>query len=138
MATPFAIDFLDHVALRVKDLQVSARWYEKVMGLTPYHVPEWGEYPIFLLAGKTGVALFPASSEDSTLPAATKGPGIDHFAFQVSNENFEKSKAWFSEQEIPYQVRDHHHFLSVYLQDPDGHTVELTTLVGKAADFYKN
>jgi len=138
MATPFRIDFLDHVALRVKDLEVSARWYEEVMGLTRYRLPEWGEYPIFLLAGKTGVALFPSKTGGIASPPATKGPGIDHFAFQISNESFEKAKAWFTELKIPYEVQNHHHFLSVYVQDPDGHTVELTTLVGKAADFYKN
>ena len=137
MATPFTIDFLDHVALRVNDLEVSARWYEEVLGLTPYHIPEWGAYPIFLLAGKTGVALFPAKTGEGPSPPAAIGPGIDHFAFQVSNKSFEKAKAWYAEQKIPYEVQDHHHFLSVYVQDPDGHTVELTTLVGKAADFYK-
>ena len=28
-----AIDFLDHVAIRVKDLKVSAEWYQNVLGL---------------------------------------------------------------------------------------------------------
>ena len=137
MATPFNIDFLDHVALRVKDMEVSIRWYEEIMGLTSYRIAEWGDYPVFLLAGKTGIALFPATEESISIPAATKGPGIDHFAFQVSNDSFEKAKAWFAEQKIPFEVKDHHHFLSVYTKDPDGHTVELTTLVGNAADFYK-
>ena len=41
MATPFTIDFLDHVALRVKDMEVSIRWYEEVMGLTSYRVAKW-------------------------------------------------------------------------------------------------
>jgi predicted metalloenzyme YecM len=27
----FKIDFLDHVAIRVKDMEVSARWYEEVL-----------------------------------------------------------------------------------------------------------
>lgn len=58
----FEIDFLDHVAIRVKDLEVSARWYEEVLGLKRYELTQWKPFPLFLLAGKTGVALFPAQS----------------------------------------------------------------------------
>lgn len=67
MMEGFTIDHLDHVAIRVKDLEVSASWYEKVLGLTRKTTPEWGAFPIFLLAHKTGVALFPATTEDPTL-----------------------------------------------------------------------
>lgn len=137
MATPFKLQFLDHVALRVKDLQRSARWYEEVLGLTRYEVPEWGAFPIFMLSGKTGIALFPAAQEDTPKEIKRKGVVIDHFAFQVSTEDFERAKAWFSHLEIPFEVQDHHYFLSLYLKDPDGHSVELTTLLGKAEDFYR-
>lgn len=34
------LQFLDHVALRVQDLEVSAIWYEKVLGLKRKQVPE--------------------------------------------------------------------------------------------------
>ena len=49
-----AIEFLDHVAIRVKDLNVSAEWYQKVLGLKRYQPPEWGEFPIFMLSGTSG------------------------------------------------------------------------------------
>ncbi len=32
--------------------------------------------------------------------------------------------------------QDHHYFHSLYTADPDGHTVELTTLVVAEEDFY--
>ncbi|MEZ4794777.1 MAG: VOC family protein [Flavobacteriaceae bacterium] len=54
MPHPFHIDFLDHVALRVRDLEVSVAWYEKVLGLKKYQLPEWGPFPIFMLSGKSG------------------------------------------------------------------------------------
>ena len=52
------LEFLDHVAIYVADMEASAKWYENVLGLKRYQLPEWGEYPIFLLSGKTGIALF--------------------------------------------------------------------------------
>ncbi|MCJ7467405.1 MAG: VOC family protein [Maribacter sp.] len=60
----FEIRFLDHVAIRVKDLKVAADWYQNVLGLKKYQLPEWGDYPIFMLAKKSGVALFPANTSD--------------------------------------------------------------------------
>ena len=76
----FQIDFLDHVAIRVTDLETSAQWYEKVLGLQRYSPEAWQPFPIFLLAGKTGIALFPANPSDVTLDAQSKNVKIDHFA----------------------------------------------------------
>jgi len=77
------IEFLDHVAIRVADMDASAKWYEKVLGLKRYQLPEWGDYPIFLLAGKSGIALFPANATDPKLDPISKNVKIDHFAFNV-------------------------------------------------------
>jgi len=118
----FTIDCLDHVAIRVADLKASASWYTKVLGLTAHKLPKWGESPVFMLAGKTGIALFPANSETN------KRKSIDHFAFRVSSIAFKKALQKFEELEIPYTVQDHTYFLSVYITDLDNHTVELTTL----------
>ena len=131
------IDFLDHVAIRVRDLNISAEWYQKVLGLDRYQLPEWGEFPIFMLSGKSGIALFPARVNDPAIDPGSKNVRIDHFAFHVSKENFERAKLRYEEMGLEFTIQDHHYFDSIYTMDPDGHTVELTTIKVKEKDFYK-
>jgi catechol 2,3-dioxygenase-like lactoylglutathione lyase family enzyme len=129
MKHPFSVDHLDHVAIRVKDPQASIEWYSKVLGLRALHVDDWGEFPVFLLAGRTGIALFPAHLEDAEHPRESLNVQIEHFAFHVSNEEFVKARAHYENLGIDYRFRDHTHFYSIYTRDPDGHEVELTTLL---------
>ncbi len=131
------IEFLDHVAIRVVDVEVSAAWYKKVLGLKRYQLPEWGDFPIFLLSGKSGIALFPANTTDTKLEPTSRNVKIDHFAFNVTKENFEKAKKKYIELNLEFTIQDHHYFDSIYTKDPDGHTVELTTIKVSEQDFYK-
>ena len=131
-----SLDFLDHVAIRVRDLNTSADWYEKVLGLKKYQLPEWDEYPIFLLSGKSGIALFPANLNDTKLELKSKNVKIDHFAFNVTKDNFEKAKKRYTELNLDFNIQDHHYFHSIYTEDPDGHTVELTTIMVNENEFY--
>jgi len=131
------IEFLDHVAIRVADMEASAIWYEKVLGLKRYQLPEWGDFPIFLLSGKSGIALFPANTTDTKLEPTSKNVKIDHFAFNVTNENFEKAKKRYIELNLEFNIQDHHYFDSIYTKDLDGHTVELTTIKVNEREFYK-
>ena len=133
---PFQISFLDHVAIRVKNMEKSAQWYEEILGLKRYQLPAWGKIPILMLAGKTGVAIFPANLKDVALNKLSKNAKIDHFAFNVTNEDFAKAQQYFTKIGLEYEIQDHHYFQSLYLKDPDGHLVELTTLVISDEDFY--
>ncbi len=130
------INFLDHVAIRVIDLDVSADWYEKVLGLKRHQPAEWGEYPIFMLSNRSGIALFPADEKDKQIDLTSKNVKIDHFAFNVNKENFEKAKKRYTTLNLEFNIQDHHYFHSIYTKDPDGHTVELTTLVVDENKFY--
>lgn len=121
----FTLQHLDHVALRVSDLEVSARWYEKVLRLHRHTEPEWGPFPIMMLAGSTGLALFPAkTNQPSTLP---KGDWLvpTHFAFKVRPAEFDAVLAHYEELGIDYWLEDHNSILSVFTRDPDGHQVEV-------------
>ena len=131
------IGFLDHVAIRVKDLEISANWYEKVLGMKKYKLPEWDPFPIFMLSNKCGVALFPANEDDEFLHPNSKNVKIDHFAFNVDKASFEIAKKKYTKLKLEFSVQDHHYFHSIYTKDPDGHTVELTTIVVDENEFYK-
>jgi catechol-2,3-dioxygenase len=133
---PFSINFLDHIAIRVKNMKVSINWYSKVLGLKKYQLKKWGEYPVFMLTGKSGIAIFPANSEHEKLNLESKNIKIDHFAFNVSNEDFLKAQSHFNSLDIPFNFQDHHYFHSLYLKDPDNHTVELTTIMVDEDEFY--
>jgi len=136
MEETIKIEFLDHVAIRVKDLELSANWYKRVLGLKKYKLKEWGEFPIFMLSNKTGVALFPANLKDDRINQHSKNIKIDHFAFNVNKENFEKAIRKYEELQLEFQIQDHYYFDSIYTKDPDGHTVELTTIKVNEIEFY--
>ena len=133
---PFSINFLDHVAIYVKDMDISIAWYSKVLGLKKYRLEKWGDFPIFMFAGKSGIAIFPAKLEDAKCDQASRNIKIEHFAFNVSNDDFKKAQNYFGTLDIAYDFQDHHYFHSIYIKDPDGHKVELTTIIVDEATFY--
>ena len=134
----FQLNFLDHVAIRVQDPELSAAWYKRVLGLDKYILPEWGQFPIMMLSGKCGVAIFPADKTQPGVNQTSRSIKIDHFAFNVTKEHFAQARQKFESLKLGFDFQDHHYFQSIYLKDPDGHTVELTTLVVPEENFYKN
>ncbi|MBT8186475.1 MAG: VOC family protein [Croceitalea sp.] len=132
----FKINFLDHVAIHVADMDKAVAWYERVLGLKKYKLKAWGDYPIFMMANKSGIALFPMSHKNEREVESRSIPSIDHFAFNVDNDDFQKAIEKFKALGISYSFSDHHYLHSVYITDLDGHTVELTTLMVDEATFY--
>jgi catechol 2,3-dioxygenase-like lactoylglutathione lyase family enzyme len=123
----FNVECLDHVALLVKDLERSVEWYTRVLGLTRHYAEAW-DIPVVLYAGTTGVALFPAASKEQQLaPEPRRAITMQHFAFRVSRADFEEAQREFQHHEIKYELQDHGVARSIYIYDPDGYEVELTT-----------
>lgn len=122
----FNIECLDHVALLVTDLERSVEWYTGVLGLKRHYAEAW-DIPIVLYAGTTGVALFPANSKEQKLASPRQAIVMQHFAFRVSRADFEEAQKDFQRRDIKYEFQDHDVAHSIYVYDPDGYEVELTT-----------
>lgn len=118
---------LDHVAIAVSDLERSQAFYERVLGLERDHV-EW-EVPVVMASEGTGVALFLADSASSTGTDDADPPPIRilHIAFRVDRGGFEAARQALADIGVEARFSDHDISHSLYLRDPDGHQLELTT-----------
>lgn len=122
------LEFLDHVAISVQDPDASAQWYEKVLGLSRVQPEEWSLFPIMVLAGDSGIALF----SNAGRPVSEESKKSFHFAFRVENDGLEAIKLRLKENDISFTEENHTYFLSVYFYDPDGYRLEVTM---KILDF---
>lgn len=116
----FQIEGLDHVAITVRDLDESERWYSEVLGLERAQ-PQW-DPPRIMAAAGTGVALFPA--DDGEVAAA---PHMHHIAFRVNRAAFDAARSELEGRGVSLSFSDHGAAHSIYFADPDGHRLELTT-----------
>jgi catechol-2,3-dioxygenase len=121
------IDQIDHLALTVTSLERSTAWYGDVLGLEQRPQTGWNR-PIMLCAGSTCLALFPADTAQPTpAPDYRQTIALRHFAFRVDRINFEHAQTTFRQRNIPFEFEDHGISHSIYVHDPDGYRVELTT-----------
>jgi catechol 2,3-dioxygenase-like lactoylglutathione lyase family enzyme len=116
------LEALDHVGLVVSDMARSIRWYTEVLGLRRAHEDAWGEFPAVLEANGSGVALFPSRGR----PVPVDDP-MRHVGFRTSRRGLEAARAELTARGIEFREGDYGVAWSVYLPDPDGYQVEITT-----------
>jgi catechol 2,3-dioxygenase-like lactoylglutathione lyase family enzyme len=121
----FKLQHLDHVAITVRDLKRSEQWYKETLGLERRN-PEWNP-PVMVCAGPSCVALFPAESASPGGPSGANTIATRHFAFAVDRTGFEAIQDEFKGKGIDFSFSDHGAGHSIYIKDPDGHTIEITT-----------
>jgi catechol 2,3-dioxygenase-like lactoylglutathione lyase family enzyme len=82
---------IQHVGLTVRDVEASAEWYTRVLGLErhfdePHHHSDQGGYAVVLgtpdMSLNVGLDHHPANSGESFDPTRT---GLDHLCFQVAD-----------------------------------------------------
>ncbi len=117
---PFQVDGLDHVALGVADPGAHESWYTDVLGLRREFADAWGEIPVALMAGGSGLALFNSG-------ASEQDGALRHIAFRVDRENFAAAQDDFRARGIPFEFEDHDVAHSIYFEGPAGLRLELTT-----------
>ena len=119
------IEGIDHVALSVRDIEQSARWYVDVLGFEHRWPGMWGGVPTFIGKGTTALALFP--SRGSGAETSRYGARMLHLAFRATRAAFLAAQGALQERGIAFEFQDHEISHSIYFRDPDGHELEITT-----------
>ena len=120
------LEGLDHIALSVRDVERSVKWYVEVLGLERQHADVWDGIPKFVGKGATGIALFPASAEEQASDHLNPTRML-HFALRANHENFQRAQKELKQRGIVFRFEDHDIAHSIYFCDPDGHNLEITT-----------
>ena len=121
------LEGIDHVALAVRDVPSSVRWYQEVLGLERLHEEAWGDYPAVVGIGGTAIALFPVQGSDPKPRPDRDVLAMRHLAFRANAENFARAQRELTDRGVEFEFQNHGIANSIYFHDPDGHEIEITT-----------
>ena len=121
------LEGIDHIALFVRDVERSAKWYMDVLGFEPRFEGMWNGIPMFIGKGTTAIALFPTRGGDSTAAPDRRPIRMLHFAMRADRNNFLTAQHELKQRGIDFEFQDHEISHSIYFSDPDGHELEITT-----------
>jgi catechol 2,3-dioxygenase-like lactoylglutathione lyase family enzyme len=128
------LEGIDHVAVGVRDIERSAKWYIEVLGFERLHEGMWDGVPTFIGKGNTGIALFPAKPDAKPISSSHRELRMLHLAFRANKENFLAAQRELKKRGINFEFQDHKISHSIYFRDLNGHQLEITTyeLEGRA------
>jgi catechol 2,3-dioxygenase-like lactoylglutathione lyase family enzyme len=129
---PFKLRKLDHIVLRIRDLDASLRFYCEVLGCTI----EKNQEAIGLMQVRAGDSLIDLIPLDGKLGRAggsgpqTEGRNVDHFAIQIVPYDEAAIRAHLTANGVAVGEAGRRYGAegdgpSIYISDPDGNTVEL-------------
>ena len=123
---------MDHIVLRVKDVETSLRFYCETLGMQSERIEQWraGEvrFPSARLNADTIIDFF-GSDQDPIGRDGAKNQ--DHFCMVIEPTDMEALKASFEAMGVDIQAGpgkrwgSHGDGISLYLYDPDDNVVEL-------------
>src|SRR5256714_12133751 len=120
------LEGIDHIAMGVRDIERSAKWYIDVLGFQRLHDGVWNGVPTFIGKGNTGIALFPVSSDAKPTSSSHREVRILHLAFRATRQNFLAAQPELEKRGIIFEFQDHEISHSIYFRAPDGHAFEIT------------
>jgi catechol 2,3-dioxygenase-like lactoylglutathione lyase family enzyme len=121
----FRLQRLDHVSLNTADRVRSIAWYRDVLGLEQRNEPAADDWPVFMGSFGTCVGLFQAQTQSP--PREAESTGLRHVAFMLDGPDFGRAREQLTAAGVEFRFEDHGNAHSLYLRDPDGHAIELTT-----------
>lgn len=130
--TVIAIREIDHLVLRVADLEAMIAFYTRALGCTvEVRREDIGLYQ--LRAGRSMLDLLPLDGKLGKAGGAApgrEGRNLDHFCFRVEPFDQEAIVAHLQRHNVAIgPIRDRYgaegNGVSIYLTDPEGNTVEL-------------
>lgn len=84
------IQGIDHVALNVKNIDQSVRFYTEVIGLkVTEREPSKPGIEYFLDCGTSLIGIIQAKNFDNLHPFENEGLGANHFSFRIHSNDFE-------------------------------------------------
>ena len=111
----------DHVVVNSTDIERSIRWYCDELGLEPVRAEEW----------RRGEVLFPSARVNAgtiidLFPAERTGENVNHFCLVIEPTDLTALAERFPGARLAEGLFGAQGFAtSIYVQDPDGNTVEL-------------
>lgn len=126
-----AVKTLDHVTLVVKELERSREFYAGLLGMTEKPRPDFGFPGLWFEAGTTQIHLNVESEESGTAGLKYDAGSITralHIAFLVEDANASAEILRARGVEIIAGPRERPDgAVQLYILDPDGHQVEITS-----------
>ncbi|WP_295140217.1 VOC family protein [uncultured Reyranella sp.] len=128
------VEALDHIVINVRDIEVAAAWYERVLGMVrKVTEPRPGHRVMSMHFGRQKINLRPmTATQEQWFTGRTVAPGSDDLCFLT--------------QSTPQAVADHFRscgvaieegpgekmgamgtIVSVYCRDPDGNLIEVSS-----------
>ena len=134
---PISVRTLDHVTLVVDDLEASRAFYVGVLGMLEVPRPGFSFDGLWFQSGPTQIHLIlehdGSGPAGNLVPAEFRGSRTHHFAFQV--DDVYACVERLRELEVPIAAGPKERpdgAVQVFVCDPDGHVVELTSMSASA------
>ena len=131
-AGPISVLGLDHLNLRVADLDRALAFYSDVLGMREVKRNTRADGSVSLVALRAGnCVVFLQPSPGYIAPADDKDSGLDHYSLEIEAHDPEALADYLRAHNVQIVTGPvkrwgaHGDGTSIYVRDPDGHEVEL-------------